>query len=370
MAALARFVGTHVELPVGQDGALPTEFRVFAAGWNDTTKGPLLFDDVACAAVMTAWRRHGVDVAIDLNHDSIDDAARASRDDAADARGWCVFEVRPGPELWATHVRWTPDGARRLVDQTQRYISPVAFFDADTLRVTEIFNLALVATPAMHNAPALVASRGTMDPKLIQQALDALIEGDAAACAEILKQLVASAAGAEEPEAEPAPEPAVAEATSQPEDEPPDPAAAMARALITVLKADSPAGVVAEVKRMRTELDALKLARNADEHNERIGLVGELVTLGAELPCTAWADADAMTPSDDLASMPLAKLRARVAAFRASPRESSRVTPPNAPPSLDIASLSDVERARAEAISDPAARARFVAARISRMGSK
>jgi hypothetical protein len=51
------------------------------------------------------------------------------------------------------------------------------------------------ATQSM--APRMSARGGTMDPKLIMEALDALIAGDAAKCQEILKGIIASMAGAE-----------------------------------------------------------------------------------------------------------------------------------------------------------------------------
>jgi phage I-like protein len=354
---------------------LPTEFRVFRAGVNETTEGPLVFDAEAAAAVMAAFRRRGVDIAIDLQHDSISQAARAARNDAADARGWCSLEVRDG-ELWAVAVRWTPDGERRLREGTQRYISPVAFFDRESYRVTEIFNLALVSQPATHDAQPLVAARrlerGGMDPKLIAEALDALTAGDAEKCAEILKAVIASAAGA----------PADAgagdgasdgsgastEATAEPPDPKKDDAEAMARALSSLLKVQGAAEVVAAVKALSADVAALKLSREADEHNERVALVGELVKLGAELPATAWADADKRVPVDVLRTMPMPALRARVEAFRKAPRAFA-ATPP-AQGATGIAALSDEDRARAEQIKDPAARERFIVARLARMGGK
>lgn len=139
----------------------PTEFRLFKSGRNDTLKGSFVFDATAASLVMGAARAHGVDYAIDLEHLSLD---TESKNFDPDARGWFQLEVRNG-ELWAVNVRWTPDGARRLSEKTQRYISPA--FRTDSLgRITEILNVALVAMPATHNATALIAaSRGiTMNP--------------------------------------------------------------------------------------------------------------------------------------------------------------------------------------------------------------
>lgn len=142
-------------LEQGADGAPPTEFRIFRAGVNDTTKGAFTFDAQAAAAVLAEYQRCGVDLMIDLNHESLDDARR---EDSGDARGWFKLELRDDGSLWAVDVKWTPDGARRLSEKTQRYISP-AFCTDDEGVIRELLNVALVAMPATHNALPLVAAR-------------------------------------------------------------------------------------------------------------------------------------------------------------------------------------------------------------------
>lgn len=153
---IARIVCSF-SLEPAADGKLPTEFRIFSAGLNQTTKGDLIFDAEAAAAVMARYRREGVDLIVDLNHDSVEPAALAARSDASDARGWFQLELRAG-ELWAVNVRWTPDGMRRLTERTQRYISPVSLYNKETRRVTYLANVALVAMPATLNAAPLVAA--------------------------------------------------------------------------------------------------------------------------------------------------------------------------------------------------------------------
>ena len=137
--------------PAGDDP--PTEFRLFAAGVNRSTKGDVLFDDAAAAAVMARYERDGVDLMVDLEHGALD---APIREDSADARGWFALALRDG-ELWAVDVRWTPDGERRLRERRQRYISPA--FDVDSGgRVTYLFNAALTSTPATLRAPPLMAA--------------------------------------------------------------------------------------------------------------------------------------------------------------------------------------------------------------------
>jgi len=357
------------------EGGLPTEFRILRAGVNTTTKGPLVFDEAAAVAVMAAYELHGVDIAIDLQHDSINRDAMSKRSDAADARGWCKLELRNG-DLWGVRATWTPDGTARLTNRTQRYISPIVLLDADTNAVSEIFNLALVSMPAMDNVPALVASRirTPMSEELIKGALDALSAGDADAASEILKKILVELASGESSEATAeTPDAAPEEMTAEPEDaddegdeEKEKEAAAMANALRSTLRVETPREVLASVKRMQAEIDSLKLSRDADEQNERVSLVGELVKLGAELPATAWADADTFRPVDTLRDMPMAALRSRVEAFRASPTARANATPPK----RAAVALSDGDQARAETITDAAARDRFIALRLSRETSR
>lgn len=160
-----RCSGSALEIG-GPDTPLPTEFRIFKVGDNPTTKGNLVWDAEAARVTMAAYQREGVDLMIDLNHDSVDEEARLHRSDAQDARGWFRPELRNG-ELWATNVTWTPDGAERLRAKKQRYTSPIAFFDKATRRVVYLANIALVAMPATLQAEPLVAASKT--PRVAEQ---------------------------------------------------------------------------------------------------------------------------------------------------------------------------------------------------------
>ena len=353
---------------VSDGDPLPSAFRIFSAGVNESTQGPLIFDEKSAELVMAQYVEHGVDVCIDLQHDSVDAAARAMRDDAADARGYCKLAVRDG-ELWAVDVTWSPDGERRLRERRQRYISPVAIYDEKTLRVTELFNLALVSMPASHNAVPLVASRrlqdDIMDPSMVKAAMDALIAGDGDKALALLKEAIAAAAAGDEAAAPS--DDATAEAADEAPDEEADEEdkdkdAALSKALARLLKVDSQRDILANVKSLQRDVNALKMAKEADEHLERVDLVGRLVKLGVEIPATAWDDADAQRPADHLRRMSLSKLRDRVAAFEADPQRGGAV---RARPATAFV-LSEDDRAIAESITDEHARKRFVAIRERR----
>lgn len=390
-------LGRLIELAaVASDGALPTELRLFHAGVNETNEGPMLFDDKAAASVMAEFEQNGVDLMIDLAHISVDDSARVLRTDADDARGWCRLEVRPGPELWAVGMAWTPDGTRRLTERTQRYISPVVFREKETNRVMRVFNLALCSMPATYHASPLVAARKQitaaraaaedrkpmssktmlaravvalatagdesvlvaleMTPEQAKKAIAAVKEQSGDAALALVESLLADALGAggmgdDEPPAEPL------------EDAPPEPApedekAAMA-ALRSMLRVHKGVDLVGEVKRLTSEVAAIRLEREAETRNERLDLVGELVKLGAELPSTAWKDPDKREPVESLATMPMAALRSRVAAFRAAPRVELKA------PEGEAVELTAKERELASKMTDEQ-RARFLEARNAR----
>ncbi len=144
----------HVLLSALPEGDPPSEFLIFKAGVNETSKGAYVFDEAAAASVMAAYSRDGVDLMIDLDHESLE--RQAVRPDSRDARGWFKLALRNG-ELWAVDVRWTPDGARRLAERTQRYVSP-AFATDEEGRPAYLLNVAICAMPATFDAQPLIAA--------------------------------------------------------------------------------------------------------------------------------------------------------------------------------------------------------------------
>jgi phage I-like protein len=360
----SRLVKCSAVLSVGDGGALPTAFRIFAAGINDSTKGPALFDDVAARDVMAAYDREGNDLMIDREHDSLNPAVRVARGDASDAQGWFKLEVRDG-ELWGVAVSYTPEGSERLLSKKQRYISPAFEMDAKTGRITSLWNVALVSMPATFGATALVAASkkpGTtpickrnslMDPSLVKSALEALIAGDSAAALKILQEMIATAAGAspEAPEA-PAAE-ALSETPGEPAPKPGEELKALAKTLSDATKGQSDL-----IVQLRSQLAALQGEHTEREATERKALVGDLVKLGVEIPATAWKDASKGIPCARLASETLVELRARVDALRAALPERHEIETP-------IVTLSAYEENLIRNHT-PEQRARYIALRTTR----
>lgn len=175
MALQKDFLSNRITLADGEAGKKtpPAEFRIFAAGLFDTTKGPFLFDVDASASVLRCAADYGNELNCDYNHGQADgwpvDPALAGR-----SAGWFKLELRNG-ELWAVDVRWTPTAHAAIAASEWRYVSPWFSYDPETRRIAELHNVALTNTPATKHLKPLTANRlgetslenPDMDPKLL-----------------------------------------------------------------------------------------------------------------------------------------------------------------------------------------------------------
>lgn len=378
-----------IALSLGLNDDPPTEFRLFVSGWNKTENGTFLFDQEAAAAVMAAHQKWGVDVAIDLEHGMLE--GPSADPTSRDARGWCQLELRADGSLWAVNVRWTPDGAARLADKRQRYVSPAFEVDRETKRVTKIINVAITSIPATHRTPALVAASvgACMDPKAVQEALDALIAGDSEKCAELLKSMIAAAASGDPDAAtEDAPPPVgdagADEATESAAPPPPPPAGsdeekkAATVAASRLVKLSGKANIteaLADVEVWRqshlaVEKERAKLAadRATLEAAERRSLCIELIKLGAQYPSTVWADDKSSALKPRWTKMPIEDLRSDVAEQRAARGGKTQV--PRGTAAASVAALSAHELALCkEAGCDPAVFVKLKAPAAARQGA-
>jgi hypothetical protein len=173
--------------------------------------------------------------------------------------------------------------------------------------------------PLAQNRMAQLSTNGgsPMDPKLIKDALDAIEAGDTAKAMEILKGLVASAAGA--PPGDPAADPNV-----EAEVAPPAEVAAAAARLMKLTNKTTLSEAVEEAESYQEShlallADRKKIAERekALETTERRNLVATLIKLAVEIPATAWSDQEGTVPCKRLQDEPIAELRARVAKLSA-----------------------------------------------------
>jgi hypothetical protein len=152
-----------------------------------------------------------------------------------------------------------------------------------------------------------------MDPAKVKAALDALINGDTEACASILKDMIAAAAGGG---AEPAADPAASSTLAEPAEPAADPAAEEQAAALAALTKRL-AKYDTEIATLRASLAEREAADAVTELAERRTLIAELVKLRVEDPSTAWTgDAANREPCKRLALEPIEDMRARVATLR------------------------------------------------------
>lgn len=342
---------------------LPTEFRIFHYGINPTENGyDVLFDERAAKSIAARLAKWGADIMVDLEHKSLLDPASPGHD--PDARGWLKLEVRKDeqgrPELWATNVRWTSDGERRLTEGTQRYPSPAFRLDADK-RVIEIFNVALVAMPGLDHCEPLAASRTTPMKKLsllsalTLATLAATLHKAGAEPEAIVKTLAAEDGGGDGDAASPATIKALAEIFGIAIDPAEDPAGYVKGLVANLdevrakLTGDSSGGDVGElpptdmaaarevarlcgkatlIESIATLSEWRQLALEDETRRKKIlederkleatryrQMAARLVICGAELPSTAWEDEGRTIPAKHLRAQTLEQLESRATSF-------------------------------------------------------
>lgn len=134
-------------------GVAPAEFRIFPFGQVQTEHGVYWFTPEDAQRVLDAWRRRGVQVPIDYDHEMV-----SGGKPPFPAAGWADLQVRPDG-LWAVNVQWT-DRAREMLEAREyRYISPA--FQTETRdrreHIVDLVNVALTNLPATHHLEPLVA---------------------------------------------------------------------------------------------------------------------------------------------------------------------------------------------------------------------
>lgn len=144
----------------------PTSFRIWAAGINQTSKGPVNFTPEAAKSVMSAYERAGLKLAIDFEHAS-SPIANPTLDvnDPPAMGGYLAVKLvssKQGPELWADGVEWSDCGrefaepgvvccAKHQIESGQRrYFSPDFLVNTKTSEPATLNRIALCAEPATY----------------------------------------------------------------------------------------------------------------------------------------------------------------------------------------------------------------------------
>lgn len=135
---------------------LPTAWRIWRFGDNNTEHGPTVFSKRSAKLLIAQQAKRGVRIPIDYNHRSLKPDAAIEDQRAA---GWHSLEVR-ADGLWAVNVEWTDLAADLIRNKEFRYFSPAYDVNRDTAEVVGYTNMAICNLPATHGILSLAASRG------------------------------------------------------------------------------------------------------------------------------------------------------------------------------------------------------------------
>jgi phage I-like protein len=137
---------------------IPTAFRLFKFGVNQSEKGTFLFDAISAESVMNEYRLHGKPMLVDYNHGT---TLWDPTHDQGISAGEFIPEVRGDGSLWATAIKWTERASEYLSAKEYRLFSPYFEHDALTGRVLRLINVALTNLPALDGIEPLVAANAT-----------------------------------------------------------------------------------------------------------------------------------------------------------------------------------------------------------------
>ena len=108
--------------------------------------------------MLREFQRHGTDLVIDYEHQSLG-GRYAAPNGLAPAAGWITaIEVRPGEGIWG-RVRWTPAAARRVLRREYRFLSPVVIIRKEDRKVMALDSVALTNRPAIAGMRPVVNRR-------------------------------------------------------------------------------------------------------------------------------------------------------------------------------------------------------------------
>lgn len=130
--------------------AKPVPGRVLLAPWGDveSSNGAFTVDDESVGLIVAAFERHGTDLPIDYEHQTLG-GIYAAPDGRAPAAGWIkrIFG-EPGVGLLA-EIEWTDEAAKLLAAREYRFLSPVAIVRKADRKLVAIHSAALTNEPAI-----------------------------------------------------------------------------------------------------------------------------------------------------------------------------------------------------------------------------
>ena len=143
-----------IEAPA-PEGMAPTEFCIFKKGLLTTVDGEAyLFNDDDSADVIAQWKKHGIRLHCDYEHQSELTGADIPNG-GTPAAGWFDLEDREDG-LYAINAEWKEPALTDLKDGTYKYFSPVFYLDSNK-HIKKFKSLALTNVPRLDNLIPLAA---------------------------------------------------------------------------------------------------------------------------------------------------------------------------------------------------------------------
>ncbi len=133
---------------IAKPAEVPSIIMLCPAGLVNSTNGQFLMDREAALLCIEAFDRHGIDLVVDYEHQSVGGQYSAPNGKAP-AAGWITnLSWRPASGLYGD-VLWSVEAADDLKARRYRYLSPVTLIRREDMRVIKLHSVALTNTPAI-----------------------------------------------------------------------------------------------------------------------------------------------------------------------------------------------------------------------------
>jgi phage I-like protein len=126
----------------------------------DSSAGTFVVDAESAALAVETFERHGTDLPIDYEHQSLG-GKWASPSGQAPAAGWIKsLEVEAGTGIFA-NVEWTEPARQQIASRQYRYLSPVAMVRKTDRRLMALHSVGLTNKPAIAGIAPIVNTATT-----------------------------------------------------------------------------------------------------------------------------------------------------------------------------------------------------------------
>ena len=143
-------------LAAARVGVEPVPATVVIVPWGEveSTNGGFTVDEESVRLAVEAFERHGCDLPIDYEHQTLG-GAYTSPSGQAPAAGWIKrLRAEPGRGIEA-EVHWTEPAVKQLAAKQYRYLSPVAIVRKHDRKLVALHSVALTNKPAIVGMQAI-----------------------------------------------------------------------------------------------------------------------------------------------------------------------------------------------------------------------